>query len=73
MRGVTAYPSETNFILFRTLADATRIHAKLKQEGILVRNLDMPGPLKNCLRVTVGTPVENVEFINTLRRLTKTK
>ncbi|MCK9419910.1 MAG: histidinol-phosphate transaminase [Nitrospirae bacterium] len=65
--GVTAYPSETNFIMIRTAADASRIHQKLKQAGILIKNLNKPGPLKNCLRVTIGTPAENKEFLKTLK------
>ncbi|HEX9113392.1 MAG TPA: aminotransferase class I/II-fold pyridoxal phosphate-dependent enzyme, partial [Nitrospirota bacterium] len=69
MQGVTAYPSETNFILIRTLSDASRIQERLKQAGILVKNLNRPGPLKNCLRVTVGTPEENREFFRTLERI----
>lgn len=69
MGGVTAYPSETNFILIRTARDAARIHGRLKQSGILVKNLDRPGPLKNCLRVTVGKPAENREFLRTLERI----
>jgi histidinol-phosphate aminotransferase len=69
MQGVTVYPSETNFILFRTKADASNVHRKLKQAGILIKNLDRPGPLKNCLRVTIGTPVENREFIQNLTRI----
>jgi len=63
LTGVTAYPSETNFIMIRTASDAARIHEKLKRAGILIKNLNKPGPLKNCLRVTVGTPEENREFI----------
>ncbi|MGE5172354.1 MAG: histidinol-phosphate transaminase [Betaproteobacteria bacterium] len=70
-QGVTAYPSETNFILIRTGSDATRIHGKLKQEGILVKNLNRPGPLRNCLRVTIGTPEENREFLSTLKMILK--
>jgi histidinol-phosphate aminotransferase len=69
LEGVTAYPSETNFILFRTRKDSTRIQAKLKQAGILIKNLSKPGPLKNCLRVTIGTPAENREFLATLKKL----
>jgi histidinol-phosphate aminotransferase len=72
MEGITAYPSETNFILFRTATDATRIYTKLKQAGILIKNLNKPGPLKNCLRVTVGKPEENSEFINTLKKILDT-
>jgi histidinol-phosphate aminotransferase len=71
VEGVTAYPSETNFILFKTTADAVRIYEKLKAAGILVKNLDRPGVLKNCLRVTVGTPEENGAFIAELKKITK--
>ncbi len=72
VKGLTAYPSETNFILFRTAADATDIYNRLKQAGILIKNLNKPGPLKNCLRVTVGTPDENSEFINNMKRMLDT-
>jgi histidinol-phosphate aminotransferase len=71
MPGVDAYPSETNFILVR-VAGASSIHRKLKNEGILVKNLDKPGPLRNCLRVTVGTPAENREFLKTLKTILDT-
>ncbi len=71
MQGIIAYPSETNFILFRTKKDATAIYTALKQAGILVKNLNKPGPLKNCLRVTVGTPEENNEFITELNKVLK--
>ncbi len=70
--GITVYPSETNFILLRTASDASAIHKKLKQAGILVKNLDKPGPLKNCLRVTIGTPEENREFLIKLKTILAT-
>ncbi len=69
IKGITAYPSETNFILFRTATDATDIYTRLKQAGILIKNLNRPGPLKNCLRVTVGTPEENNEFFAALKTI----
>ncbi len=72
MTGVTAYPSETNFILFRTATDATAVYGKLKKAGILIKNLNKPGPLRNCLRVTIGTPEENREFLKTLKRILDT-
>jgi len=56
LKGVAAYPSAANFFLIR-VPDADRTHEALKRQGVLVRNLH-PG-LKNCLRVTVGTPDEN--------------
>jgi histidinol-phosphate aminotransferase len=73
IKGITAHPSETNFILFQTTTDATRIHEKLKEAGILIKDLNRPGPLKNCLRVTVGTLDENNEFIAQLRKILKVK
>jgi histidinol-phosphate aminotransferase len=69
MQGVTAYPSETNFIMLRTASDASVIHKKLKQAGILIKNLNKPGALKNCLRVTIGTPEENKEFLKKLKSI----
>ncbi len=70
--GVRVYRSETNFIMLRTAADASVIHGKLKQRGILIKNLSKPGPLKNCLRVTIGTPEENREFLKNLTRILAT-
>ena len=72
LKGITAYPSETNFIMLRTAADASRVHEKLKQAGILIKNLNKPGPLKNCLRVTIGTPEENKEFLTALKAILDT-
>ena len=72
MPGIVPYSSETNFILFRTDTDATGIYNQLKQAGILVKNLDKSGPLKNCLRVTVGKPEENDEFMKTLKSMLDT-
>ena len=69
LRGIEVYPSDANFILFR-LDEASKIFRLLQQRGILIKNLDNSHPLlKNCLRVTVGTPEENDHFCNTLRDL----
>lgn len=67
--GVTPFPSETNFILMWIEKDATKVFQALKKRGILVKNLDKPGPLKGCLRVTTGTPAENKEFLKTLKQI----
>lgn len=70
--GVTPFPSETNFILLWIEKDATKVFQALKKQGILVKNLDRPGPLKGCLRVTIGTRVENKEFLEELRNILTT-
>jgi len=69
LHGVTAYPTETNFILIRTASNASTIHQKLKQAGILVKDLNKPGPLRNCLRITIGTPEENRELLKRLKSI----
>ena len=62
------FPSAANFILFRTpQGRASEIFDKLKQSGILIKNLSPNGGLLNdCLRVTVGKPEENQAFIKAL-------
>ena len=67
MNGVSPYPSEANFILFRCDADADRIHRCLIERGVLIKNINGPGVLSNCLRVTVGNREENEEFIEALK------
>ena len=65
--GVEAFPSDANFILFR-VNKASQIFSELKQRNILIKNLDGGHPLlKNCLRVTIGTPDENKQFLQALQ------
>jgi histidinol-phosphate aminotransferase len=67
--GVEAYASEANFILFR-MADADQVFSGLKQRGVLIKNLNGTHPLlTGCLRVTVGTPGENAQFLSALAAL----
>lgn len=68
---LAVYSSEANFILFRTPPGrAEDIFAGLKTAGILIKKLDgSAAALRDCLRVTVGTPAENAAFLDALRRL----
>jgi histidinol-phosphate aminotransferase len=65
LKGVTVFPSQANFFLIR-VPDADRTFESLKRQGVLVRNLNSPA-LRNCLRVTVGTPDENRILLSALR------
>ncbi len=56
------YPSHANYHLIRTL-DAKRAHSQLLERGILVRLQDSYPGLEGCIRVAIGTPAENTEFI----------
>lgn len=67
--GVEVFPTDANFILLR-VNEAHEVFLELKKQGVLIKNLDSSHPLlKNCLRVTVGTPSENRQFLETLQRL----
>jgi histidinol-phosphate aminotransferase len=67
MVGVEVFPTDANFVLIRT-ADAGQVFQGLKQRGVLIKNLDGSHPLlKNCLRVTVGTSDENMQFLVALQ------
>lgn len=64
---IRVFPSEANFLLFR-VANANAVFNGLKQRGVLIKNLNGGHPmLKDCLRVTVGTPDENERFIAALQ------
>lgn len=56
--GYDVYPSQANFILVRKAGQNLKpIYQELKRRMILVRYFDLPG-LRDCLRITVGTPEE---------------
>ena len=65
--GVKPYPSEANMILAR-VPDSKRVFEGMKARGVLVKNVAGLHPLlANCLRLTVGTPPENVQLMEALK------
>jgi histidinol-phosphate aminotransferase len=62
--GVTPFPSEANFIMFR-VKDPGKVHRGLLRRGVLVR--DVSAMAGGCLRVTVGTRRENDAFMKALK------
>jgi histidinol-phosphate aminotransferase len=68
MPGLAVFPSEANFILWRTPPGrADEIFAGLKDRGVLIKNLNgSAAALADCLRVTVGTAEENAAFLAAL-------
>jgi histidinol-phosphate aminotransferase len=68
LEGIRTFSSDANFILFRSLRERSGdIFTRIREGGVLIRDLGGPGPLENCLRVTVGTPEENSAFLGVLR------
>jgi histidinol-phosphate aminotransferase len=66
IKGVTPFPSEANFILFR-VKEPQKVYGRLLEKGILVRNIS--DVVAGCLRVTIGTPKENVLFLRALEKI----
>lgn len=68
---LTVFPSRANFILFRTPPGrGNAIFAGLRERNILIRNLGGASELlQDCLRVTVGAPDENAQFLAALRQV----
>lgn len=60
------YPSDGNFVLFEC-EKPTDVYHKLIEKGIIIR--DRSTQVKNCLRVSVGTREQNLEFLNELRNV----
>ncbi len=69
-KGLAVFPSQANFILFRVLEkSADAVFESIKNDGVLIKNMRADtGPLKNCLRVTIGTPEENRAFLAALEK-----
>jgi histidinol-phosphate aminotransferase len=67
MAGVKPFPSEANMILVR-VPDSKRAFEGMRARGVLVKNIEGLHPLlANCLRLTVGTPDENLLMIDALK------
>lgn len=65
---IRVFPSEANFILFRTLdKSANTVFSQLLEHKVLIKNVADGLLLENCLRVTVGTEEENRAFLEALR------
>ncbi|MVN91076.1 histidinol-phosphate transaminase [Mucilaginibacter aquatilis] len=62
---VDIYPSDANFILVKT-TDARGIYNYLVEHGIIVRDRSKVELCEGALRITIGTPQENITLINTL-------
>jgi histidinol-phosphate aminotransferase len=71
--GIEVFPSQANFFLFRlTNASSDEVFDKLKAQKVLIKNMShAAASLKNCLRVTVGLPVENETFLSALQSALK--
>ena len=61
--GLDPYRSDANFVLFGGLEDSNQVFEALLAQGVLIRNVGIPG----TLRVTAGTESETTAFLSALR------
>lgn len=62
------YPTDANFILTE-VTDANQIYKQLVEQGIIVRNRNNVTMCNGCLRITIGTPAENDELLEALKKM----
>ena len=62
------WPSEANFLLVK-VDDADAAYSRLIDGGIIVRNRSRVPGCSGCLRITIGTPEENVKLIELMGTL----
>jgi len=62
------WPSDANFILFRPRERGSEeVWKGLVERGVLIRDCSRWEGLSGCLRVTVGSPDENLRFVGSLK------
>jgi len=65
--GVTVFPSQANFVLFRPPGDAQEVWRQLLERGVLIR--DLTQVIDGGLRVTAGTTHEVDLFLKALEEV----
>lgn len=66
--GLTALPSKANFVLVRIGSEAPKLQEALLTKGFICRSMNMYRE-PEYLRITVGTPSENMRFLRSLGEL----
>ena len=62
----TIFPSDANFVLI-AVDNADLVYQELVNQNVIIRNRN--SVIKNCLRITVGSPDENKKLIETLQTI----
>lgn len=60
------YPTDANFVLIK-VEDANKIYNYLTDHQVIIRN--RTSVVKNCVRITVGTKIENQQLLNALKQI----
>jgi histidinol-phosphate aminotransferase len=68
--GVHAVPTSANFIYFELDEDADAFSGRMQSEGVIVRSL-VPWGIPNGIRVSIGTPEQNEQFVRAFKKVGK--
>ncbi|MEM2952896.1 MAG: histidinol-phosphate transaminase [Candidatus Bathyarchaeia archaeon] len=69
LKGVKAFDSQTNFVLFKTAKPSAEVYEGLLRRGVIVRNLGSILRFDNCFRATVGLPEMNARLVEALKEV----
>jgi histidinol-phosphate aminotransferase len=64
--GFKVFPSEANFILFKSPIDHAILVRKLFEKGVMIRDFGKNRRLENCVRTTIGTTEMNEALLSKL-------
>jgi histidinol-phosphate aminotransferase len=67
IRGVEAFDSRTNFVLFNTTKPYEDVYVNMLKRGLILKKLGKLLMYENCLRTTVGLPEMNAKLLKALR------
>jgi histidinol-phosphate aminotransferase len=66
--GVQPVPTSANFLYFEVDEDANAFAKRMQAEGVIVRSL-VPWDIPNGIRVSVGSPEQNDEFVRVFKKV----
>jgi histidinol-phosphate aminotransferase len=67
IKGVEAFDSRANFVLFNTAKPYEDVYVNMLKRGLIIKKLGKLLEYENCLRATVGLPDINAKLLNALR------
>lgn len=73
VKGVKAFDSQTNFVLFQTVKQYEKVHQNLLSRGILIKKLGRVLHFNDCLRTTVGLAHMNAKLLQALEEIINDK
>jgi histidinol-phosphate aminotransferase len=67
--GFRVFPSEANFILFRSSIEHSILVRMLYEKGVMIRDFGKKRRLENCVRTTIGTREMNDALLSRLKEV----